>query len=64
MNPRRYRRHRRLSGIVSLFDLARRVWPPSPATPGRPASARLGRDLGIPEREDGPGPGPVPHRRT
>lgn len=44
-----YRRKSRLSGVVSLFDLAMRSWPPDPAGPELPTSARLRRDMGLPE---------------
>lgn len=49
-----YRRHRRLTGIASLFDLALRAWSSGPARPERPIAAPQGRDFGLPEVREMP----------
>jgi hypothetical protein len=63
MHTHPYRRHRRLTGVASLFDLALRAWSPDPARPRLPTSARLRRDIGLPEIEDAPAAGRFPYRR-
>jgi len=63
MHSNIYRRNRRLSGVVSLFDLALRTWPPDPARPKLPTSAHLRRDIGLPETQDLPHPPTIPLRR-
>jgi hypothetical protein len=62
MHAQLCRRHRRLTGIVTLFDLALRVWSPGPERPRLPTSARLRRDIGLPEIEDVPATQVMPHR--
>lgn len=64
MHSRLYRRHRRLTGVLSLFDLALRAWPQGSASPRPPTSARLRRDIGIPGIEHVPTPRGMPRRKN
>jgi hypothetical protein len=64
MHSHLYRRHRRLTGVASLFDLALRgLVAGSRQRPRLPTSARLRRDIGLPEIEDVPATQVMPHRR-
>ena len=64
MQPPINRRQRRLSGVISLFGLAFRARSSNVACPRLPASARLRRDIGLPEIEDGPTAFPMLHRKS
>jgi len=64
MHSHMHRRHRRLSGIVSLFDLASRAWTSNHATSSLPTSPRLRRDIGLPALEEVPSPCTRLHRKT
>ena len=64
MHIHTYRRHRRLTGVASLFDLALRAWSPGPTRPRQQTSARLRRDIGLPEIDDMPAAPGMPHRKT
>ena len=57
-----YRRHPRLTGVASLFDLALPAWSPTSARPRLPTSARLRRDVGMPEIDEVHAPAGIPHR--
>jgi hypothetical protein len=63
MTYHHYRRSRRLTGVASLFDLALRTWSPGSAWPRLLTSARLRRDIGLPEIEDVPATPTMLHRR-
>ena len=63
MHSHIYRRHLRLTGVASLFDIALRACSPAPTESGLPTSARLRRDIGLPEIEDVPGIPGMRHRR-
>lgn len=58
-----YRRPRRLAGVISLYDLALRVWAPGPERPRQSTSERLRRDNGLSEIEGVPETSTMPHRR-
>lgn len=59
-----YRRHHRLSGVLSLFDLASKAWSSNTDAPRLPTSARLRRDIGLPEIEEGPTVYPMLHHKS
>lgn len=63
MHSHPYRRHRRLTGVASLFDLALRAWSPGAPRPRMPTSARLRRDIGLPEIEEAPRAPGMPYRK-
>lgn len=58
-----YRRKPRLSGIASLCHVALGALPGGTMAPKLPTSARLRRDIGLPEIEEAPAPAAIPHRR-
>jgi hypothetical protein len=59
-----YRRHRRLSGVLSLFDLALMARSANAGQPRLPTSARLRRDIGLPKIADEPTVHPMLHRQS
>lgn len=63
MHSHLFRRRRRLAGVASLFDLAFRAWSAGPMGPQLPTSARLRRDIDLPEIENVPGAPGMPHRK-
>ena len=54
MHRPHYRRHSRLAGVMSLFDIALRGWPSRRPLQKLPTSARMRRDIGLPALDDRP----------